>query len=162
MFDKNPYSRVYNSRYKSLDMLRRLTAFEIFHAAERFRMFERFIFGKVRNINVLIQEIMNSKIHYRQLYNCYFQEDPLLRDADWPRNVLGLIKANRIEVSKLRKLKSISETKLTTNDDLDRKNEEQKNTCRDTSCKVIEEPSKEEDSEPINEPSISPQPVPKE
>lgn len=27
VFDKNPYSRVYNSRYKSLDMLRRLTAF---------------------------------------------------------------------------------------------------------------------------------------
>lgn len=39
VFDKNPYSRVYNSRYKSLDMLRRLTAFEIFHSAERFRMF---------------------------------------------------------------------------------------------------------------------------
>jgi hypothetical protein len=39
VFDKNPYSRVYNSRYKSLDVLRRVTAFEIFHSAERFRMF---------------------------------------------------------------------------------------------------------------------------
>ncbi len=27
VFDKNPYNRVYNSKYKSLDMLRRLTAF---------------------------------------------------------------------------------------------------------------------------------------
>ena len=33
VFDKNPYNRVYNSRYKSMDMLRRLTAFEIFHEA---------------------------------------------------------------------------------------------------------------------------------
>lgn len=31
-FDKNPYNRVYNSRYKSIEMLRRLTAFEIFHS----------------------------------------------------------------------------------------------------------------------------------
>ena len=27
VFDKNPYNRVYNSKYKSMDMLRRLTAF---------------------------------------------------------------------------------------------------------------------------------------
>lgn len=55
VFDKNPYNRVYNSRYKSMEMLRRLTAFEIFHSADRFRMFEKYIFGKVKNINLLIQ-----------------------------------------------------------------------------------------------------------
>ena len=33
VFDKNPYNRVYNSKYKSMDMLRRLTAFEVFHQA---------------------------------------------------------------------------------------------------------------------------------
>jgi hypothetical protein len=27
VFDKNPYSRVNNSRYKSMEMLRRITAF---------------------------------------------------------------------------------------------------------------------------------------
>ena len=27
VFDKNPYNRVYNSKFKSMDMLRRLTAF---------------------------------------------------------------------------------------------------------------------------------------
>jgi hypothetical protein len=27
VFDKNPYNRVYNSKYKSMDMLRRMTAF---------------------------------------------------------------------------------------------------------------------------------------
>jgi hypothetical protein len=107
----------------------------------------------VRNINVLIQEIMNSKIHYKQLYNCYFQEDPSLRDADWPRNVLGLTKANRIEISKLRKLKSISETKLAGSDDPDKK-EEMKNSFRESSCKVIEE-FKEEEGELLKEISIT-------
>ncbi len=33
VFDNNPYNRVYNSRYKTMDMLRRLTAFEVFHSA---------------------------------------------------------------------------------------------------------------------------------
>lgn len=87
---------------------------------------------------------MNSKIHYKQLYNCYFQEDPRLRDADWPRNVLGLTKANRIEISKLRKLKSISETKLAGSDDAEKKEEMQKGSFRETSCKVIEEFKEEE------------------
>jgi hypothetical protein len=27
VFDKNPYNRVYNSKYKTMDMLRRMTAF---------------------------------------------------------------------------------------------------------------------------------------
>ncbi len=27
VFDKNPYNRIYNSHYKSMDMLRRITAF---------------------------------------------------------------------------------------------------------------------------------------
>lgn len=27
VFDKNPFNRVYNSNFKSLDMLRRVTAF---------------------------------------------------------------------------------------------------------------------------------------
>ena len=55
VFDKNPYNRIYSSNYKSMDMLRRLTAFEIFHNTERFRMFERFVYGKVKNINELIK-----------------------------------------------------------------------------------------------------------
>lgn len=55
IFDKNPYNRVYNSKYTSMEMLRRITAFEIFHSAERFRMYEKKVFGKVKNINLLIQ-----------------------------------------------------------------------------------------------------------
>lgn len=39
-------------------MLRRITAFEIFHNTERFRMFERFVYGKVKNINELIKEVL--------------------------------------------------------------------------------------------------------
>jgi hypothetical protein len=75
VFDKNPYNRIYNSHYKSMDMLRRLTAFEIFHNTERFRMFERFVYGKVKNINELIKEVLNEKLHYKQLYNFYFYND---------------------------------------------------------------------------------------
>ena len=59
---------------------------------------------------------MNNKLHYKQLYNSY-QEDQHLKDVEWPRNVLGLTKASRIEISKLRKLKSISETKLAGSED---------------------------------------------
>jgi hypothetical protein len=65
VFDKNPFSRVYTSSYKSMDMLRRITAFEVFHKDERFRMFEKYVYGKVRNINELIKEILKSKLHYR-------------------------------------------------------------------------------------------------
>lgn len=39
VFDKNPYNRVYSSPHKSMELLRRVTAFEIFHTADRFRMF---------------------------------------------------------------------------------------------------------------------------
>lgn len=99
---------------------------------------------------------MNNKIHYKQLYNCYFQDDPQLKDVDWPRNILGLTKASRMEISKLRKLKSISETKLTSNDE-EKKEEGHKNNFRETSCKVIEEPYKEKDAELVNECSIHPE-----
>ena len=58
-----------------MEMLRRITAFEIFHSADRFRMFERSIFGKVKTINILIQDILNSKPQYKQLYNCFFNEN---------------------------------------------------------------------------------------
>lgn len=82
VFDKNPYNRVYNNtKYKSMDMLRRLTAFEVFHQAERFRMFERFVFGKVKNINELIREVLNTKLHYKKLYNFYFFDDKELKEV---------------------------------------------------------------------------------
>ena len=52
VFDKNPYNRVYNSPlHKSMEYMRRVTAFEVFHQAERFRMFEKYVYGKVKNIN---------------------------------------------------------------------------------------------------------------
>lgn len=92
VFDKNPYNRVYNSKYKSLDMLRRLTAFEIFHEAERFRMFERFVFGKVKNINELIRDVLNTKLHYKKLYNFYFFDDSQLKGVEWPDGIPGLAK----------------------------------------------------------------------
>lgn len=73
---------------------------------------------------------MNNKLHYKQLYNCYFQEDQRLKDVEWPRNVLGLIKASRIEISKLRKLKSISETKLAGSEDPEKREDIHKSSFR--------------------------------
>lgn len=57
-----------------MEMLRRVTAFEIFHSAERFRMFEKSIFGKVKNINTLVQESLYSKPHYKGLFNESFAD----------------------------------------------------------------------------------------
>jgi hypothetical protein len=111
VFDKNPYNRIYNSHYKSMDMLRRLTAFEIFHNTERFRMFERFVYGKVKNINELIKEVLNEKLHYKQLYNFYFYNDKELKDITWPENIPGLLKPipKSSSPSKLRKFRSLCE-----------------------------------------------------
>jgi hypothetical protein len=97
---------------------------------------------------------MNNKIHYKQLYNYYFQDDAQLKDVEWPRSIQGLTKVSRIEVSKLRKLKSISETKLAGNEE--DKKEENKNIFRETSFKVIEEPSREEEGQHSNESSFHP------
>lgn len=93
VFGRNPYSRVYNSRYKSMDMLRRVTAYEIFHSAERFRMFERSIFGKVKNINSLLQDTLYSKPIYRGLFGSGWFQDAELNGVEWPRNVPGLTRA---------------------------------------------------------------------
>ena len=38
-------------------------------------MFERSVFGKVKNINNLIQDIMNNKQQYKYLFNCQFYDD---------------------------------------------------------------------------------------
>ena len=38
-------------------------------------MFERFIFGKVKNINELIRDVLNTKLNYKKLYNFYFFHD---------------------------------------------------------------------------------------
>ena len=55
-------------------------------------MFERFIFGKVKNINELIKEVLNTKLHYVKLYNFYFYDDKELKHLCWPSNIPGLCK----------------------------------------------------------------------
>lgn len=59
---------------------------------------------------------MVTKTFYKQLFNNYFSEDPQLKDVEWPKAILGLTKASKLEIGKLRKLKSISETRLGAND----------------------------------------------
>jgi hypothetical protein len=96
-----------------MDMLRRITAFEIFHSTDRFRMFEKSVFGKVKNINLLVQEILNTKPQYKALYNCQFQEDEELGAVEWPKSIQGLGKISnssscnyRSEGFKTKKIKS--------------------------------------------------------
>ena len=55
-FDKNPYSRIPTSSFTSMPNLRRMMASQIFHEAERFRMFEKHIYLKVKRIG----ELMNT------------------------------------------------------------------------------------------------------
>jgi hypothetical protein len=57
-------------------------------------MFERSVFGKVKNINSLVQEIMNNKLQYRCLFNCSFGEHEELACAEWPKNIPGLSAKN--------------------------------------------------------------------
>ena len=82
-----------------------MTAFEVFHTAERFRMFEKYVYGKVKNINELIRQILNSKLHYRELYNFYFYNDNELKNTKWPDNIPGLVKPKFTQ--KLKRFKSL-------------------------------------------------------
>lgn len=92
-----------------MDMLRRLTAFEIFHSADRFRMFERSIFAKVKNINSLVQEIISTQPQYKQLYNNLTLIHEGLEVVEWPKNVLGLAKTTSY---RQKKFKSLCDAKL--------------------------------------------------
>lgn len=89
-FDKNPYNRVYSSELKTMQMLRRTTAFDVFHNADRFRMFERFTFNKVKNINELMKQNFKVKFDYNRIFN--FHDTALLKNVQWPTNVPGLCK----------------------------------------------------------------------
>ena len=89
-FDKNPYNRVYSSELKTMQMLRRTTAFDVFHNADRFRMFERFTFNKVKNINELMKQNFKVKFDYNRIFN--FHDTALLKTVEWPSNVPGLCK----------------------------------------------------------------------
>ena len=69
-------------------------------------MFERSIYGKVKNINLLIQGILNTKQQYKSLYNCQFSDDQQLNATEWPNNIQGLFKAAKLEQNKPKKIKS--------------------------------------------------------
>jgi hypothetical protein len=81
---------VYSSEIKTMNMLRRLTAFDVFHTAERFRMFERFTFHKVKNINELVKDKFKVKFDYNRIWN--LNDSPLFKGAQWPANITGLRK----------------------------------------------------------------------
>lgn len=71
----------------------------------------------MKNINTLIQEVLNTKLHYRKLYNFYFYDDKELKAVEWPNNIPGLSKPQKVEhYSKLRKFKSMAEQRLVQED----------------------------------------------
>ena len=75
-------------------------------------MFERSIFAKVKNINILIHEILNTKPQYKQLYNNLpIYEFELV---DWPKNIVGFAKTANYRP---KKFKSLYEAKLLAIDD---------------------------------------------
>lgn len=74
-------------------------------------MFERSLFGKVKNINSLVSDILSTKTQYKQLYNCFFTENECLDQVEWPKSVMGLIKPKAIESTRFKKFKSVYEVK---------------------------------------------------
>ena len=71
-------------------------------------MYERSIFGKVKNINSLITELLNAKMQYRQLWSYSFGDSEDLYSVEWPKNIQGLLKQTKVEPNKMRKLKSMT------------------------------------------------------
>lgn len=67
------------------------------------------MYGKVKNINELIRDVLNSKLHYRELYNFYFFNDRELKNVEWPESIPGLLKPKFHQ--KLRRFKSMQEPK---------------------------------------------------
>ena len=56
-------------------------------------MFEKNIFGKVKNINSLLQDTIYSKRNYKGLFGSGWFRDAGLNTIDWPKNVPGLSRA---------------------------------------------------------------------
>lgn len=91
-FDKNPHSRVLTSQFYSMENLRRLTAFEVFHEEDRFRMFEQHTYRKVKGISQLIDQQFIAKFSVHKSHNprCWG-----IDTVEWPANVEPLARHNR-------------------------------------------------------------------
>lgn len=61
VFDKNPYSRIYNSEYKSLENLRKTLSIQIYQSSERFRIMDPNCLKKLRQTNDLIKDYYNDR-----------------------------------------------------------------------------------------------------
>ena len=51
--------------------------------------------------------MLNTKLHYKKLYNFYFFDDKELKNVEWPDNILGLAKPKVESPTKIRKFKSV-------------------------------------------------------
>jgi hypothetical protein len=51
--------------------------------------------------------VLNTKLHYKKLYNFYFYDDKELKNVVWPSNIPGLSRPKIDPANRLRRLKSI-------------------------------------------------------
>jgi hypothetical protein len=61
VFDKNPYTRLYNSEYKNLENLRKSLSNSIYQNCERFRIMDPNCLKKLRQTNDLIKDYYNER-----------------------------------------------------------------------------------------------------
>jgi|JI6StandDraft_1071083.scaffolds.fasta_scaffold04024_11 hypothetical protein len=64
VFDRNPYTRVANSEYKTLDNLRKTLSNSLYQSCERFRMMDPNCLKKLRLTNDLIKDYYNERFNY--------------------------------------------------------------------------------------------------
>lgn len=104
-------------------------------------MFERSIFGKVKNINLLVQDILTSKPHYKALYNCQFTDHEQLAAVDWPRNIQGLSKPTKNDPNRIRKVKVFEDEREKRESKVEEEREKREILAKDIqlSCIKLEE-----------------------
>lgn len=81
VFEKNPYSRVDNSDFKTMDEMRRITATGIYQSEERFRMLDPNCLRKLRKTNDLIKDYYNDRFNYSNVSDKEKTEDDIKKQV---------------------------------------------------------------------------------
>ncbi|KAL4440863.1 hypothetical protein ABPG74_013844 [Tetrahymena malaccensis] len=84
IFEKNPYSRIPNSSYKTIDNIRRSIGWDCARI-ERFRK-DPLAYKKARKFNEFIQEAFFSEFERKRVFNF---DSALFKNTQWPELLLG-------------------------------------------------------------------------
>ncbi|EAR85016.2 zinc carboxypeptidase family protein (macronuclear) [Tetrahymena thermophila SB210] len=84
IFEKNPYSRIPNSSYKTIDNIRRSIGWDCARI-ERFRK-DPLAYKKARKFNEFIQEAFFSEFERKKVFNF---DSTLFKNTQWPELLLG-------------------------------------------------------------------------